>query len=326
MNEFDLCPFNFPFKSSGHRSPRERRSSVPERSSPLAAFSVGDDDDDDARHSRSRRAAPSSTVAAFLASPSSRASVTLASHRAAPRARRHVRARVVVRVRLGARHVAESRVVRRSRRRGRRRGRGRADPRVRGDEARGERQGGEAQGARARVAVAVAVAVVDVAVARLRRAPPSVASSVDETKSKRNALDATLITPSPLRPPPLRRAAPQGFVETMGFAGWAPEVINGRVAQIAFVAGAAAEAVTGETLPAQAHDHVFSLAFVSSLIALASFMPNVQGEKYTSEPESKGAFGPFSPGKELLHGRLAMVGLAAWIAIESHTGVAFFHR
>lgn len=123
-----------------------------------------------------------------------------------------------------------------------------------------------------------------------------------------------------------RVAKRKGFGETMGFAGWAPEVINGRVAQIAFVAGAAAEAVTGETLPAQAHDHVFSLAFASSLIALASFMPNVQGEKYTSEPESKGAFGPFSPGKELLHGRLAMVGLAAWIAIESHTGVAFFHR
>ena len=119
----------------------------------------------------------------------------------------------------------------------------------------------------------------------------------------------------------------KGFAETMGFAGWAPEVVNGRVAQIAFVAGVAAEVATGETLPTQARDHVFSLAFASSLVALASFMPSVgRGEKYTSEPESKGAFGPFSPGKELLHGRLAMVGLAAWMAIESRTGVAFFHR
>ena len=158
-------------------------------------------------------------------------------------------------------------------------------------------------------------------VARLRPSRrPSTKRNRNETLSTRRS------SPLPPSAPPLRRAAPQGFVETMGFAGWAPEVINGRVAQIAFVAGAAAEAVTGETLPAQAHDHVFSLAFASSLIALASFMPNVQGEKYTSEPESKGAFGPFSPGKELLHGRLAMVGLAAWIAIESHTGVAFFHR
>ena len=159
-------------------------------------------------------------------------------------------------------------------------------------------------------------------VARLRPSRrPSTKRNRNETLSTRRSSPLP-----PSAPPPLRRAAPQGFVETMGFAGWAPEVINGRVAQIAFVAGAAAEAVTGETLPAQAHDHVFSLAFASSLIALASFMPNVQGEKYTSEPESKGAFGPFSPGKELLHGRLAMVGLAAWIAIESHTGVAFFHR
>ena len=31
--------------------------------------------------------------------------------------------------------------------------------------------------------------------------------------------------------------ARKGVMETLGFGGWAPEVINGRVAQIAFVAG-----------------------------------------------------------------------------------------
>lgn len=59
----------------------------------------------------------------------------------------------------------------------------------------------------------------------------------------------------------------------MGFSGWAPEVVNGRVAQLAFVAGVGAELVTGETLPHQFHDHIFSLVFASTLIALASFMP-----------------------------------------------------
>ena len=79
----------------------------------------------------------------------------------------------------------------------------------------------------------------------------------------------------------------KGFGETMGFAGWAPEVVNGRVAQIAFVAGVGAEAVTGETLPAQFHDHVFSLAFVSTLVFLASFAPGFMAKSYTSEPSTK---------------------------------------
>ena len=73
-------------------------------------------------------------------------------------------------------------------------------------------------------------------------------------------------------PPVLRK----GFGETMSFSGWAPEVINGRAAQVAFVAGVGAELATGETLPTQFHDHIFSLVFASVLVALASFMPGIQ--------------------------------------------------
>ena len=120
--------------------------------------------------------------------------------------------------------------------------------------------------------------------------------------------------------------ARKGVIETLGFGGWAPEVIDGRVAQIAFVAGVGAELATGETLPTQFHDHVFPLAFVSVLVALASFMPNVQAKKFTAEPATKGAFGPFSPGKEMLHGRLAMIGLAAAFAMELHSGTPLFAR
>eukprot|EP00227_Mantoniella_beaufortii_P001116 CAMPEP_0197613328 /NCGR_PEP_ID=MMETSP1326-20131121/58961_1 /TAXON_ID=1155430 /ORGANISM="Genus nov. species nov., Strain RCC2288" /LENGTH=173 /DNA_ID=CAMNT_0043182187 /DNA_START=220 /DNA_END=741 /DNA_ORIENTATION=- len=117
----------------------------------------------------------------------------------------------------------------------------------------------------------------------------------------------------------------KGFAESMAFGGWAPEVINGRAAQLAFVAGVGAELATGETLPAQFHDHIFALVFASTLIALASFMPDVQARKYSAEPESKGAFGTFSPGKEMLHGRLAMVGLAATLLLEQSGTPFFFH-
>jgi hypothetical protein len=112
----------------------------------------------------------------------------------------------------------------------------------------------------------------------------------------------------------------------MGFSGWAPQVINGRVAQVAFVAGVGAELATGETLPHQFHDHVFSLVFASTLITLASFIPGIQAKKYTSDPETKGAFGPFTPGKEMMHGRLAMLGLAAALYLEQSSGVPFFIR
>jgi hypothetical protein len=78
----------------------------------------------------------------------------------------------------------------------------------------------------------------------------------------------------------------------MGFAGWAPEVVNGRVAQIAFVAGVGAEAVTGETLPNQFHDHVFSLAFVSTLVFLASFAPGAMGKKVHERAELEGRVRP----------------------------------
>ena len=116
------------------------------------------------------------------------------------------------------------------------------------------------------------------------------------------------------------------FVNAMSFGGWAPETINGRVAQIAFVAGLGAELSTGESFTSQFAHHVPSLVFASGLITLASFMPNVQAKKFTTEPATKGAFGPFSPGKEMLHGRLAMIGLAAAFAMELHSGTPLFAR
>ena len=155
--------------------------------------------------------------------------------------------------------------------------------------------------------------------ARARHAVTSVrAESSDASGAPINANEAKKMANS------TRVVKRKGFGETFGFAGWAPEVVNGRAAQLAFVAGVGAEVVTGETIPSQFHDHVFSLVFVSTLVFLASFVPGVLAKKYDSEPTSKGAFGPFTPGKELVHGRLAMVGLAAAFYLESTTGRAFW--
>ena len=99
---------------------------------------------------------------------------------------------------------------------------------------------------------------------------------------------------------------PETFKEIMGFAGWAPEVINCRAGMVAFVAalGAELQSYNHETFGAQLHDHVFSLVFASLLITVASFMPSMQNaDDYTSKPSSK-AVRDFYPEAELTERRM----------------------
>lgn len=111
------------------------------------------------------------------------------------------------------------------------------------------------------------------------------------------------------------------FFNTMSFGGWAPETINGRVAQIAFVAGLGAELSTGESFTAQFSEHVFAIAFASGLITLASFMPNMQNsDDYKSNPETLAPGGPWTIDAERTNGRGAMVGLVSMLILEKVIG------
>ena len=117
------------------------------------------------------------------------------------------------------------------------------------------------------------------------------------------------------------------FVNAMSFGGWAPETINGRVAQIAFVAGLGAELATGESFTSQFAHHVPSLVFASGLITLASFMPNMQNtDEYKANPATfKSIERPFTVEAERTNGRGAMVGLVALLLAEKFThGAALF--
>lgn len=119
---------------------------------------------------------------------------------------------------------------------------------------------------------------------------------------------------------------PETFKEIMGFAGWAPEVINCRAGMVAFVAamGAELQSYNHETFGAQLHDHVFSLVFASLLITAASFMPSMQNaEKYTSKPSSK-PYGIFTPEAEITNGRMAIIGLVAATIAEKVMGHGIF--
>merc|ERR1712003_209028 len=101
---------------------------------------------------------------------------------------------------------------------------------------------------------------------------------------------------------------------TMGFAGWAPEVINGRLAMVGILAGLGAELAKGESIPTQFADHFGAFFFASAVVIAASFVPGI------GNPAEKKKFdGPWTAQAEMLNGRVAMVALALTIAVEAAT-------
>merc|ERR1712174_43762 len=101
---------------------------------------------------------------------------------------------------------------------------------------------------------------------------------------------------------------------TMGFAGWAPEVINGRLAMVGILAGLGAEFAKGESIPTQFADHFGAFFFASALVIAASFVPGIG-----NPAEMKKNDGMWTANAEMLNGRVAMVALALTIAVEAFT-------
>jgi len=108
----------------------------------------------------------------------------------------------------------------------------------------------------------------------------------------------------------------RGVADVLGFAAWAPEVINGRCAQIGAVAGIGAKYIGGQNVVEQAHDHIVALLAVVAVVTLASFAPSALGKTYGGEPRSKRDVGTFTAEKEMIHGRIAMLAIAANVALE----------
>ena len=130
--------------------------------------------------------------------------------------------------------------------------------------------------------------------------------------------------------------------EILAFEGWAPEVINGRLAMIGFVLALGGEITTGESFTSQAANNFGELAHTIFVWSLASLFPAFSSnEGYEANPfkmaESKewdfvfrgcppwlAVKDVFSPEVEQLNGRAAMVGCASLIVIETLSGNALF--
>nr|P27516.1 RecName: Full=Carotene biosynthesis-related protein CBR, chloroplastic; Flags: Precursor [Dunaliella salina]AAA33279.1 carotenoid binding protein [Dunaliella salina] len=121
-------------------------------------------------------------------------------------------------------------------------------------------------------------------------------------------------SPSPPPPPPTP-AAPT-VTEVMGFSG-APEIINGRLAMLGFVAALGAELSTGESVLTQLGDQPTLIALTFVLFSAASLIPAFARRKGD-------AMGPFTPDAEMTNGRFAMIGFAAMLVYEGIQGIALF--
>ena len=104
--------------------------------------------------------------------------------------------------------------------------------------------------------------------------------------------------------------------DAMAFSA-APEIINGRLAMLGFVATFFAELASGKSTGEQFASHPIGILFHWALFAVASLIPIVLGSK-------KEAFGPLTPEVELLNGRAAMIGFALLLVLEGSSGSALF--
>jgi uncharacterized surface protein with fasciclin (FAS1) repeats len=130
--------------------------------------------------------------------------------------------------------------------------------------------------------------------------------------------------------------------QVLAFEGWAPEVINGRLAMLGFLTAVVQEIATGQSFTEQFGANFGIFAAQVQLWAFASLVPAFSSnEGYTANPFTmennrtwKEVFkgGPwdagkrkiFSPEVEQLNGRAAMVGIVALIAVETAKGSALF--
>jgi len=123
--------------------------------------------------------------------------------------------------------------------------------------------------------------------------------------------------PPPVTPSGGNQVFKAPFGSVMDFGGKAPEITNGRLAMLGFIAALGAELATGESVFAQLQDAPIFIPATFALFIVASIIPMNKNKKAES-------VGPLTPDAELVNGRAAMIGFAALLAIEAIKGDALF--
>lgn len=144
-----------------------------------------------------------------------------------------------------------------------------------------------------------------------------------------------------LVPPFLLPAKVQPLTDILAFKGWAPEVVNGRLAMLGFVYALSGELSAHQSFLGQLGGNFGDFAFAAALWSFASLAPALNSSMgYTANPASmadskewqiimKGGpwpliSGVFTPSLEKTLGQAAMVGVLGMILVETVKGSALF--
>mmetsp|Transcript_34355 Transcript_34355/g.97317 ORF Transcript_34355/g.97317 Transcript_34355/m.97317 type:complete len:175 (-) Transcript_34355:96-620(-) len=145
-------------------------------------------------------------------------------------------------------------------------------------------------------------------------------------RSLRTVVRASAEDPKKVEVPEIEAAAPKtapapagvNVYDAMSFSGAGPEIINGRLSMLGFVAALGAELASGETVGKQFSEIPGLMIFLVALFTTATLVPFVKNG--TDRP----TFGPFTANAELINGRAAMIGFAALLIAEAVRGSALF--
>ncbi|CAG9464688.1 unnamed protein product [Pedinophyceae sp. YPF-701] len=114
-------------------------------------------------------------------------------------------------------------------------------------------------------------------------------------------------------------SGPPSLFDAMKFSGMAPELINGRLAMLAFVTAVAAELSSGKTIFQQLDLATGPVAGTMVLFAAASLVPILKGADDGTQ-----SVGPLNRTAEIWNGRVAMMGLTMMTVLELNTNKPVF--